>query len=166
MSTMTTTELPTEVEVDAAQLGRLLTQGGFAEVTVRSLETGNYVCLTFSAKKRGEHGGLMPRNTLAGRVGLNDADVVFIDRQRDMMSSFSPRTGEVRHTRASTAATRWTVEKLLSWITGGYPLDQQAQVLVATRCARCGRKLRDPISLERGMGPECYGRPTGSVAAR
>mgnify|MGYP000891283425 FL=1 len=82
MSTMTTTELPTEVEVDAAQLGRLLTQGGFAEVTVRSLETGNYVCLTFSAKKRGEHGGLMPRNTLAGRVGLNDADVVYIDRQR------------------------------------------------------------------------------------
>lgn len=27
---------------------------------------------------------------------------------------------------------------------------------VEIRCARCGRKLKDPKSIERGMGKTCY----------
>lgn len=27
----------------------------------------------------------------------------------------------------------------------------------ATRCKKCGRTLRDPVSIARGMGPECAG---------
>jgi hypothetical protein len=29
-------------------------------------------------------------------------------------------------------------------------------------CALCGKKLKDPESLARGIGPDCYGKSTGS----
>jgi hypothetical protein len=32
----------------------------------------------------------------------------------------------------------------------------------ATRCKKCGRTLRDPESIARGMGPECVGRAGGN----
>lgn len=32
----------------------------------------------------------------------------------------------------------------------------------ASECGVCGRELTDPISIDRGIGPECYGRLTGS----
>lgn len=38
-------------------------------------------------------------------------------------------------------------------------------VQVADRCGCCGRALTDPISIERGIGPDCYGRMTGSQHA-
>ena len=31
----------------------------------------------------------------------------------------------------------------------------------ATRCKKCGRTLRDPVSIARGMGPECAGSTGG-----
>ncbi len=31
----------------------------------------------------------------------------------------------------------------------------------ATRCKKCGRTLRDPVSIARGMGPECAGSNRG-----
>lgn len=30
------------------------------------------------------------------------------------------------------------------------------------RCGVCGRKLEDPVSVARGIGPECAGKPTGT----
>lgn len=35
----------------------------------------------------------------------------------------------------------------------------------ASRCGRCMRTLTDPVSIDRGIGPECFGRSTGSRAA-
>lgn len=34
------------------------------------------------------------------------------------------------------------------------------------RCSACGRELTDPVSIERGMGNDCYGKATGSKAAK
>jgi hypothetical protein len=31
------------------------------------------------------------------------------------------------------------------------------------RCGKCGRALTDPVSIARGIGPECYGASTGSA---
>jgi hypothetical protein len=31
-----------------------------------------------------------------------------------------------------------------------------------TRCKKCGRALRDPVSIARGVGPECAGRAGGN----
>jgi hypothetical protein len=36
------------------------------------------------------------------------------------------------------------------------------RVQEASRCGRCMRTLTDPVSIDRGIGPECYGRETGS----
>ena len=33
------------------------------------------------------------------------------------------------------------------------------------RCRKCGRKLTDPISRERGFGPECWGEITSRAEA-
>jgi hypothetical protein len=40
------------------------------------------------------------------------------------------------------------------------------RVQVADRCGRCFRTLTDPVSIDRGVGPECYGQGTGSQHAR
>lgn len=37
-------------------------------------------------------------------------------------------------------------------------------VVEATRCGMCGIKLKDPVSIERGIGPECFGKATKSKA--
>jgi hypothetical protein len=37
-----------------------------------------------------------------------------------------------------------------------------AEIKIASFCGRCGRPLSDPVSIDRGIGPECYGRGTGS----
>ena len=34
----------------------------------------------------------------------------------------------------------------------------EAALRAATRCIRCGAGLRDPESVERGMGPDCWAR--------
>lgn len=36
------------------------------------------------------------------------------------------------------------------------------EVREATRCGRCMLPLTDPISIDRGIGPDCFGRDTGS----
>lgn len=40
------------------------------------------------------------------------------------------------------------------------------RVQEANRCGRCFRTLTDPVSIDRGIGPECYGRTTGSHHVR
>lgn len=45
----------------------------------------------------------------------------------------------------------------------GHPLGSGVErVQEASRCGRCFRTLTDPVSIDRGIGPECYGRDTGS----
>lgn len=43
-----------------------------------------------------------------------------------------------------------------------YSHEQRIAILKALhqveRCVNCGRKLTDPVSLERGMGSDCYGK--------
>lgn len=39
-------------------------------------------------------------------------------------------------------------------------------MLLEERCGKCGRELTDPVSIERGLGPECFGKATGSKRAK
>lgn len=36
------------------------------------------------------------------------------------------------------------------------------KITATSVCGRCGRELRDPVSIVRGIGPECFGKLTGS----
>ena len=57
---------------------------------------------------------------------------------------------------------RKAIEAVFSYAAGDMlPVGVQS-VREASRCGRCFRTLTDPVSIDRGIGPECYGRSTGS----
>ena len=44
----------------------------------------------------------------------------------------------------------------------GNGLDNGKVIEVESRCGLCGHKLEDPVSIARGIGPDCAQKPTGS----
>lgn len=42
------------------------------------------------------------------------------------------------------------------------PKNGSVAVVEADLCSRCGRELTDPVSIGRGIGPECFGKATGT----
>lgn len=66
---------------------------------------------------------------------------------------------------------RYAAEAAVSfaWVgEAGLPQPKNGSVTVveADTCACCGRKLTDPESIARGIGPECYGKATGTRTIR
>ncbi len=51
----------------------------------------------------------------------------------------------------STRAFRWFVENLLA----RGAVSEKVEFWHEGKCARCGRKLTTPESIQRGLGPEC-----------
>lgn len=39
-----------------------------------------------------------------------------------------------------------------------FDVTMKEQKISSSICRRCGRKLKDPFSQERGYGPECWGK--------
>lgn len=161
-----------QVLIDAPRLREVMALGGRAEITVRSLKSDQHVRVTLAAKKRGEDGRFISRAKSAGRVGTEDADVIFAnDPARDFMSSGLAklcRTGKFagRIFKDTQDANRaWTAQMLLQAVTGereDFP--ESAEVFLASKCCACGKTLSDPESIIRGIGPECRGKSTGSKA--
>lgn len=46
------------------------------------------------------------------------------------------------------------------------PANGSITVLETSHCGHCGIKLKDPVSIERGVGPTCYGKATGTKTIR
>ena len=44
----------------------------------------------------------------------------------------------------------------------GHAVDGRLEIKVEDKCCICGRQLTDPESIDRGIGPECYGKATAS----
>jgi len=40
---------------------------------------------------------------------------------------------------------------------------KKGEMNMDSKCARCGRALKDPVSIERGIGPVCYEKSGGGV---
>lgn len=165
------TAVPEYVPTSADGIRRALTVGGRAVVSVRSHKSGEHVTVVLVARKKKVDGkGWIARTSAAGRVGMTDADCVEArDPDREYPDNYVGRLYTDGPTwRAGKDADRlraWTAEKVLSYALGGYPLDHQADVFIATTCCTCGKQLTDPVSVERGQGPECYGKTTGSKMA-
>lgn len=64
--------------------------------------------------------------------------------------------------RTSNVAYKDAVRALMSYAAGNLATSGGYRVQEASRCGRCFRSLTDPISIDRGIGPECFGRSTGS----
>lgn len=161
---------PEKVQADQALMSLAL-EGGRAAVTVRSHRTGQHVKVVIVGRKKKDGGkGFVPRTSKAGRVGINEADVMEVrDPDREYPDNYVGRlyldTGEWRSGRDADPLRAWTAERIFAFATGAFALDAQADVYLAVECARCGRKLEDPVSIERMVGPECYGKRTGSKNA-
>lgn len=66
---------------------------------------------------------------------------------------------------------RYAAECALSFAWNGEaglptPSNGSVSVVESDNCGMCGRVLSDPVSIERGIGPECYGRATGTRTIR
>jgi hypothetical protein len=165
---------PTPTEPTPATPERFLEAlkaGGRAVITVRSKKTGAHVTLCYVAKKKEVDGrGYVSRATIAGRVGLDDADVIFVDDptldwEDGKVGTFVLGTGEWKPAKGADPARLWGASKAFAWAHGSFDLDAKAEVFIELSCSFCGKPLTDPVSIERGVGPDCWGRHTGSKSA-
>lgn len=58
---------------------------------------------------------------------------------------------------AHVQALTWAVDHI-----NGDPVPADVEIVAESQCGLCGRKLEDPESVRRGIGPECAQKPTGT----
>jgi len=163
-------EPPTQRPADAELFRMLLEEGGRVTASVRSRASGEHVTVTLAAKRKGDDGRYVSRAKIEGRVGIRDAHAVFADDpDRDWpdnkLGAFYVGDGEWRAADGAERNRAWAAFALLRWALGGLALEEMAEVFIETTCCVCGKRLTDPESVERGIGPECNRRRTRSKAA-
>lgn len=173
-------EFPHSLHADeSTRAGRMLAAGD-VRVTVTDVGTDEHITVRFKAiLDNRENNGQRPepsQNKNWVRAPLARATHVFIEvpsaggTYPDKIGTFYPRTGRFF---SDTAADPARVEAaILSayWLEGGYDGLEgafgdgiaQYDLQEESYCGKCGRQLTDPVSIERGIGPECYGADTGS----
>lgn len=150
-----------------------LVNGGRVRVTVKSKATGRHLTVRLACKAKGPDGRYISRARLDGRVGYNEADAVFADGGdpafAGWVGTFYPGSGkwypadEAKGEPGSWYG--WAAQAVIAWAMGTGDLSEKAEVYIESECSYCGRALTDPESIERGIGPECYGRHTQSEHA-
>lgn len=87
------------------------------------------------------------------------------ERDYTYMGIYTPETGSVRLTAKSKYTPDTKPVKVIQWaikqVREGKALPEGYSIQHEGRCCRCGRTLTDPLSIERGIGPECWERMTG-----
>lgn len=159
----------------AEDVARALRTGGRAAVTLRSKESGLHVSIVLSVRQAKPGGGFVSRAQKVGRVGIEAAAAVpkSVVEARDPSVEYPDNyvgrlyltEGEWRSGRDADSIRAWAAEKTLLFALSGYDLLAKADVYLATECCYCGKGLRDPESIERGVGPECFGKRTKSKRA-
>jgi hypothetical protein len=147
-------------------------EAGSALVTVRSHQTGKHVTVRITGrKKKADGSGWVSRATTAGRVGFGTgADCLEVkDVLREYPDDYVGRLYtdkpglDFKAGKDADPIRVWTAEKVLSYALDGLAL--KSDVFLATKCGVCGKGLHDPESIERGIGPECFGKATDSKVA-
>jgi hypothetical protein len=119
--------------------------GGRARFTLVSKETGNRK--TFKVSKAKEGDDMFFASLLTGPSNENDYQYIgFIKRPK--LGLIAGKKGQPSH--PAFVALDWTMRHLE---TGHMP--EKLEFWHEGCCARCGRALTDPASIERGFGPEC-----------
>jgi hypothetical protein len=159
-----------QIQAPPEMVRRAFEDGGRAVATVRSKKTGQHITIVLTARKRKQGGGYVSRGTIAGRVGIQDADVLEArDPDLEYPDNYIGRvyldSGEWKPGRDADPSRAWTAQKVIAYGLGRFDLAAVADVFLASQCSYCGRPLTDPESIERGIGPECFGRHTKSRLA-
>lgn len=135
----------------------------------RMLEAGR-VTVTFTSPS-GQHITITAkcRANVDGKwqaVSLANATVMFFEVPNhdrgfnDRVGKLTGRNGFTPDRNADPARV-YCAKALLAYV-AGKPTAPSLEIKEEDRCGKCGRQLTDPVSIERGIGPECYGAETGS----
>ncbi len=141
--------------------GRMLAAGD-VRVTVTSKDSGQHITIRFKAFAKNDGPGKRWK-----RVPLDQASHVFVEvpsasgEWSDKVGTFYPKSGKWFTDDNATAPRVWAADHAARWLSGDSP-STQAHYLEESRCGKCARELTDPVSIERGLGPHCYGEDTGS----
>lgn len=153
------------------QVARALREGGRARATITSRSSGKHLTIRVACKRRGPDGRFISRARTDGRVGIELADAVFVDGGDyafgGWVGTLYLDSGEWRSPKQWDDPRGphylWAAQALIQWaLTGSERFAEQAEVALAEECSVCGKTLTDPVSIERGVGPECLGKITGS----
>jgi hypothetical protein len=132
--------------------------GGQLTLTITSLASGEHMTLTYRSKTRTDGGWNSAR--------LEDASFCFVGLHstRERIGTYYPKTGTFRAVQGADPRMVWgAMAGLLA--ASGKP-HAQARFQEESRCGICSRELTDPVSIDRGIGPECYAKQTGSQHIR
>jgi hypothetical protein len=122
---------------------------GNATFTVKSLSSGNHI--TYKVKKGKDESAPHFVSVLTGTD--NESDFSYL-------GTIFP-SGEFRRTAKSKISADAPSAKGFEWVWRNIESDNlatRAEFLPACQCARCGRKLTNPTSVEQALGPECAGK--------
>jgi hypothetical protein len=162
MATPRQTAAPTESAVavpgpsERVRAGRML-RAGSIEATV-TLPNGDHVTVTIRTRKRSGRGWTN------GALGDGRTSITVLGRKVGWVEGDALAPRVVFRTRRDELVT--AINAVFAYAADA-PLPASAKrVQEASRCGRCFRVLTDPVSIDRGIGPECFGRSTGSHHAR
>jgi hypothetical protein len=118
--------------------------GGRARFTLVSKKTGKRYTYRVSKAKDGDK---FFASVLTGPNNGQDYEYIgFFEPPKDML--IAGRKGN--HNHPAFKALDWVFKNLASSV-----MPEQLEFWHEGRCARCGRALTDPASIEAGFGPEC-----------
>lgn len=144
---------------DNTRLGRML-HAGRLTVTMQSKASGNHITLTFSSKAKIENKWQSVPFTEATHVFINQGQGGWGSPK---IGTLYPKKGDLYLEKGfDTAPWLYAVTHTLLAAANGVTETEQFKLEEAERCGKCGKELTDPVSIERGIGPTCYGSDTGS----
>lgn len=137
---------------------------GRVQFAVTSVQSGRTVYVRVDAKLKNTGGGkrYLP-------VSLDLATHVFISEK----GYGTPRLGTYYPPREGYTAGRFFTDRLMNdphmWaitqivnLVNGAPTNPQCTIESENICGLCGHRLTDPVSIQRGIGPDCAQKATGT----
>lgn len=133
--------------------GRMLLAGGI-EATA-TLDSGQHVTVQIRTRKRSGRGwtnAALGEQDSRTSISVLGSKIGWLNVAADGSLLLSLRTRRLEY--------RVAIEAIFQYAAGRSTGTTRVQE--ASRCGRCFRTLTDPVSIDRGIGPECFGRDTGS----
>lgn len=142
---------------ETTRAGRMMSAGRVT-VTFTSPHTGEHITVAAKSRKPDENGKWVG-------CPLAEAKVVFFSVPNqtgwdDKVGKFT-RAGGFTPDHNADPARVFCAKQLVKFV-AGEPTAPGLECREESRCGRCGRQLTDPVSIDRGIGPECAGKETGS----
>lgn len=162
-----------QIEIsEDTRLGRMLSAGRLT-ATVKSKRSGEHMTLTLTCSAKIENRWQ--------HVPFAEATHVFITQGpggygAPKIGTYYPKTGKlyieprfvspsIPRTLAGLKYTPWGYSLLQALVVApatGVLETNCHEISEANLCGTCGKELTDPVSIERGIGPTCFGKSTGS----